>query len=61
MDFTISPELEDIRTRVARFVEREILPIESDRANWDAHGNISLPALAPLREKAKAEGLGACN
>ena len=57
MDFTISPELEDIRARVARFVEREILPIESDRANWDAHGNISLPALAPLREKAKAEGL----
>ena len=42
MDFTISPRIEDFRARIARFVEDEILPVEQNRAAWDAHGNIAL-------------------
>ncbi len=59
MDFALSPEIEDYRRRVRAFVEREILPVEADRANWDEHGMISLPALEALRAKVKAEGLWA--
>lgn len=59
MDFTISPEIEDIRARIARFVEDEILPVEEDRSNWDAHDNIARHALGPLRRKAQEQGLWA--
>ena len=57
MDFSLSPEIEDYRQRVRSFVEREILPVEADRANWDEHENIGHAALEGLRAKAKAEGL----
>ncbi|MCK5501915.1 MAG: acyl-CoA dehydrogenase family protein, partial [Tritonibacter mobilis] len=57
MDFTLSPRIEDFRARIAAFVDTEILPIEADRANWDAHGNIGRPALGTLRAKARAQGL----
>jgi acyl-CoA dehydrogenase len=57
MDYTISPRIEDFRARIARFVEDEILPVEANRGAWDAHGNIALDWLEPLREKARAEGL----
>jgi len=57
MDFTISPRIEDFRTRVAGFVEREVLPLEGDSASYDAHENIRLDLLDELRAKAKAEGL----
>lgn len=57
MDFTISPRIEDYRARIARFVEDEILPLESDKAAWDAHDNIALDALEPLRNRAQMEGL----
>lgn len=57
MDFTLSPRDEDFRARIARFVEGHILPIEADRTNWDAHGNIAHGPLDALRAKARAEGL----
>ena len=57
MDFQISPEIENYRRRIAAFVEREILPLEADRASYDAHGNIALPLLDALRAKARAERL----
>ncbi|MGY2047385.1 acyl-CoA dehydrogenase family protein [Methylobacterium sp. JK268] len=57
MDFTLSPEIEAYRARVAAFVADEILPVEADRAAYDAHENIRLDRLAALREKARAAGL----
>jgi acyl-CoA dehydrogenase len=57
MDFTLPSSVEDVRARIAAFVESEILPVEADRANWDSHGNIAAEPLAALRGKAKAEGL----
>ncbi|PSC02898.1 acyl-CoA dehydrogenase [Alsobacter soli] len=57
MDFTIPATVEDTRARIAAFVEREILPLESDPTAYDAHENIAPAPLAALRAKAKAEGL----
>jgi acyl-CoA dehydrogenase len=57
MDFTISAEVEDFRSRIEHFVKDEILPVEANRASWDAHENIEKAWLDDLRSKAKAEGL----
>jgi acyl-CoA dehydrogenase len=57
MDFTISPEIETVRARIAAFVERELLPLEADPASYDAHENIRLDLLDDLRAKAREEGL----
>jgi acyl-CoA dehydrogenase len=57
MDFTIPAELESLRAQIAEFVATEILPIEEDRGNWDAHDNIAAEPLAMLRAKAKERGL----
>ncbi|MEL6374235.1 MAG: acyl-CoA dehydrogenase family protein [Pseudomonadota bacterium] len=57
MNFTLSPEIEDVRVRTARFVAAHILPLEADPANYDAHENIRLDLLEEVRAKAKAEGL----
>lgn len=57
MDFSISPELESLRTRIAAFVAREIIPLESDPAAYDAHENIAAAPLETLRAKARAERL----
>lgn len=57
MDFTISPRIEDYHRRVAAFVEEHVLPLETDRANYDAHENIRIDVLDTVRAKAKAQGL----
>ncbi len=59
MDFTLPAAFEAVRARTAAFVEREVLPVEADRGNWDAHENIAEAPLAALRERARAEGLWA--
>jgi acyl-CoA dehydrogenase len=57
MDFTLAPEIEDVRLRTRAFVEEHVLPLEADRGNYDDHENIRLDLLEGLREKAKAAGL----
>jgi acyl-CoA dehydrogenase len=59
MDFTLRPEIEDIRNRTRAFIAEHVLPLEADRANFDAHENIRLDILAPVQAKAKAAGLWA--
>jgi acyl-CoA dehydrogenase len=59
MDFVLPPEIEDYRTRIRRFVDERLIPLESDRANYDEHENIAPAVLARLRTDAKAEGLWA--
>ena len=34
MDFSLSPELEDLRQRVGAFVEEHVLPLEADPKNF---------------------------
>lgn len=57
MDFTLAPEIDEVRQRVRAFVEAHILPLEADPASYDAHENIAEPVLERVRERARAEGL----
>lgn len=57
MDFTIPPRVEEVRRRVAAFVEAELIPLEREPAAYDAHGNISLDRLAEVRGRAREAGL----
>jgi acyl-CoA dehydrogenase len=57
MDFTIPARVEDYRARIAGFVARELIPLESDPATFDAHENIRQDLLAGLRAKAREQGL----
>jgi len=59
MDFSLPPEIETLRCKARAFIDAHVLPLEADRANYDAHENIRLDVLRPLRDKAKAEGLWA--
>ena len=57
MDFRIPAEIENIRERIAAFVEKEILPLESIASSYDEHENINLELLNELRAKARSAGL----
>ena len=59
MDFTLAPEIEDIRLRVRAFVEEYVLPLEADPENFSEHENIPEARLAKVRERAKKAGLWA--
>jgi acyl-CoA dehydrogenase len=59
MDFSLPPDLDDVRRRTRDFVARHVLPVEADRSTWDAHENIAPGPLAALRAEAKAAGLWA--
>jgi acyl-CoA dehydrogenase len=51
IDFTIPPELDDLRRRVAAFVQEEVIPAETE-AEADLED-----VLEPLRKRARAAGL----
>ena len=59
MDFSLSPEIEDYRMRIRAFVDKHLLPLETDRASYDEHENIKLDLLGALRRDVKSEGLWA--
>ncbi len=59
MDFSLPPELEDYRRRVRDFVDRELIPLEADRANYDDHENIAEAALERMRARVREAGLWA--
>ncbi|PIW26321.1 MAG: acyl-CoA dehydrogenase [Rhodospirillales bacterium CG15_BIG_FIL_POST_REV_8_21_14_020_66_15] len=59
MDFNLTPEVDETRKAIRRFVADHILPLEADPASFDGHENIRLDLLGGLRAKAKAEGLWA--
>jgi acyl-CoA dehydrogenase len=59
MDFTLPPEIDDIRKRTRAFIGEHVLPLEADPANYDAHENIRLDILPAVQAKAKAAGLWA--
>src|SRR5580692_9894203 len=59
MDFTLPPEIEDIRLRTRDFVETHVLPLEGDPVNFSEHENTPHERLAPVREKARQARLWA--
>ena len=59
MDFQLSPDIDAVRLRIRDFVEKEIIPLESDPAARDAHENIGEDVLRRLRALARGAGLWA--
>lgn len=59
MDFNLTPDVDETRQAIRRFVAQNILPLEDDPASYDDHENIRLDLLDDLRAKAKSEGLWA--
>src|ERR1700733_12927232 len=59
MDFTLPPEIEQLRLRTRAFIEEHVLPLEADPVNFSDHENIPLKRLAPIQEKARQTGLWA--
>ncbi|MFO1324788.1 MAG: acyl-CoA dehydrogenase family protein [Burkholderiales bacterium] len=59
MDFSLPADVEELRVRVAAFVRERIVPLESDRANYDEHENLAPDPLARMRREVKAAGLWA--
>jgi acyl-CoA dehydrogenase len=57
LDFTLPPEIEDIRRRTRAFVDQHVLPVEADKTAWDEHENIRLDRLDELRASAREAGL----
>jgi acyl-CoA dehydrogenase len=57
MNFEIPAGIEDLRQRIAAFVDAHVLPLESQPEAYDAHGNITLEQLARLRTMAREQGL----
>lgn len=57
MDFSLSPETEDLRIRIRNFVDTHIIPLESDPNAYDDHENIAHEPLERLKKLAKSEGL----
>ena len=59
MDFSLPPDVEDLRLRVRAFIDKEVLPLEKDPVNFSEHENIPEDRLAVVREKARKAGLWA--
>jgi acyl-CoA dehydrogenase len=59
MDFSLSPEIEELRRRTHDFIATHVLPLEGDPANFSEHENIPAERLEPVRAKARAAGLWA--
>jgi acyl-CoA dehydrogenase len=57
MDFQSSDRARDIVARIDSFLDRHVLPLEADRANFDAGENIRDDLLQGLRAKAMAARL----
>jgi acyl-CoA dehydrogenase len=59
MDFSLPPQIDEIRQRIRAIVEERIIPLESDPASYDEHENIRKSLLEELRAEVKAKGLWA--
>jgi len=57
MDFTLSPEVEETRLAIRKFVADRILPLEDDPASYDDHENIRLDLAKQIQADARAAGL----
>jgi acyl-CoA dehydrogenase len=59
MDFSLAPEIRELRARIRSFILEEVVPLESDPASYDEHENIAPETLRRLRAKARGAGLWA--
>ena len=60
MDFTLPPEIEELRQRTRSFIEENVLPLEADPQNFSEHENIPLVSdRSGAGEGEKSRSLGA--
>ena len=59
VDFTLKPEIADLRDRVAEFIRSECIPLEANPDNYDEHENIRPEILSGIRKQAQKVGLWA--
>jgi acyl-CoA dehydrogenase len=59
MDFALPADIESLRARIEAFVRSRILPLETDRANYDEHDNLRIELVDRLRGEVKDAGLWA--
>lgn len=57
MDFNLSTKADALRKDIKRFVDDELIPLESDPTSFDEHENIAGPLLETMRGKARTRGL----
>ena len=60
MDFTLTPEINDMCRRIRSFVDEHLLPIESDPTIYDEYESIRKELLDALRIKQKPQVFGHC-
>lgn len=59
MDFSIEPQVESFRSRIADFVQQHLIPLEQCPEAYDEGENLAEPFLTELRSQAQAQGLWA--
>jgi acyl-CoA dehydrogenase len=59
MDFSIEPQVESFRSRIADFVQQHLIPLEQRPEAYDEGENLAEPFLTELRSQAQAQGLWA--
>jgi len=57
MEFTLSPQIEELRLQVRHFVGTHVIPLESEVDVYDGHENLREDVVYSLREKAKEQRL----
>ena len=57
IDFTLPPEVEDVRLRVRKFMEEEVRPVQDGLQREEAERRKFVEEIVRLRERAKSEGL----
>ncbi|MEE2934291.1 MAG: acyl-CoA dehydrogenase family protein [Pseudomonadota bacterium] len=57
MDFNLTERSEASRARIRKIVDDHIIPLESERTNFDEHENIASAPLEKLKELTKKNGL----
>jgi len=57
IDFTLSPEVEDVRMRVRRFMDEEVRPTEEKLRQNESDRNAYISAIVGLRQRAQDLGL----
>ncbi len=59
MDFNLDAETDALRLRVREFIAAEVMPLETDRDNYNEYDNIKLSVLNETRARARAAGIWA--
>jgi len=59
MEFTLPDEDNALIEKARTFVEKEVMPLETDRDNYNEYDNIRLDVRDQIRTKARAQGLWA--